>query len=419
MTKHQFEGGNLIASNWSSKGSQKIYSSDPSKGSKLEFGFTEACPEEIDLACFEAELAFKNQKFRDFNLRSKFLFTLADEIEFLGGDLVEAACIETGLPSGRILGEKGRTVFQIREFAKGIEQGDFLGLSIDNKIPNREPIPKPDIRKMNIPIGPVAVFSAGNFPLAFSTAGGDTASAFAAGCPVVLKGHEGHLMTNEIIANAIKTAIKKSDLPGGVFSFVNGGYDIGKQLVQHPKIKSVAFTGSFQGGKALMDYSRKRKSPIPVFCEMGSINPILVSPISQENNSELAKNLADSVFQGTGQFCTNPGLLLIGKGAKTNSFLNDLGEQLQSNEPAPMLSKKIFESFSEKLHQLTQQKPVGEHSTSGYFKVIESNEFIENPIYSEEVFGPFTLAVVYDSLSDLNLVLEKSGRAINRIGFSG
>jgi len=400
-------GANLIASKWSRRGFKILRSINPVDGSHEETEFAEAIVEEIEVATKAAADAVNDPRFQDIQIRSDFLEEMAHQIELLGEELIEAACFETGLPRPRIQGEKARTIFQIRSFAESIKRGEFLGLSIDRAIPDRAPLPKPDIRKKNIPIGPVAVFSAGNFPLAFSTAGGDTVSAIAAGCPVILKGHDGHLMTNEIIAGAILKAIKESEMPNGIFSFLNGGYDIGKALVMDTRVKSVAFTGSFNGGKALMEYANQREDPIPVFCEMGSINPVLISSKYQEHKGEeLASQISDSVFLGTGQFCTNPGILIVQKGDFTEDFLARIKELLLSKEPTPMLNSRIFKGFSEKIQNLSEPIPEKENHSRGYIKTINVREYLGNKRYGEEIFGPFTLAVIFENEIELEQIIS-------------
>ncbi len=400
-------GKNLIGNTWSSRGNAVLSPINPATGSASETEFFVASPEEIDSAGELASRAALDPNFLDLRKRSAFIYEIADQIEQLGDQLVEAACFETGLPEARIMGEKGRTVFQLRQFAQHMLAGFHLDLSWDQAETERVPIPKPDIRKMNIPVGPVAVFSAGNFPLAFSTAGGDTASALAAGCPVILKGHEGHLMTNEIVSQAILKAAEKCSMPDGVFSFVNGGYDVGEQLVKDPNISSIAFTGSTTGGKALIAYARERDEPIPVFCEMGSINPVLVSSSYQENHlDDLPEILAGSIFLGTGQFCTNPGLLLLEKGSKTSDFVEKLSKSLGAQNPTPMLSSKIFEGFSTRVKQLTGEEPSPKNHSSGFLLSVSGEQFLQDKKLQEEVFGPFSLAVIIENQEELQQILS-------------
>ncbi len=401
MIGDNLKGKNLIAGQWSGAGTEVFTSSNPANGQKATKQFSAGTSQELLLACKSAQEAFHSNDLRDLLRRSELLEAIASEIESLGGELIEAACFETGLPEARILGEKGRTIFQIREFARLMKSGDFLGVNFDQAMPERSPIPKPEIKKINVALGPIAVFSASNFPLAFSTAGGDTASALAAGCPVVVKGHENHLMTNEIVGSAISRAIEKTGFHNGTFSFINGEYSIGKELVMNPIIKGVAFTGSFNGGNALMGYAAQRSEPIPVFCEMGSINPIIISKGTQNEVKDLANTIADSVFLGTGQFCTNPGLLLVEKGEGLSHFLEGVESSLSSKRATPMLSEKIFDGFSKQVSELTGKEPETKNHSSGFFKAISTEEFLGNQIYSEEVFGPFTLAVVYENHNEL------------------
>ncbi len=402
MIGDNLNGKNLIAGQWSGAGAETLQSINPANGEKANTQFAAGTSKELQVACESADKAFHSEDLRNLQRRSELLENIASEIESLGEELIEAACFETGLPEARILGEKGRTIFQIRQFAHLMKSGDFLGISVDKAMPDRSPIPKPEIKRINVALGPIAVFSASNFPLAFSTAGGDTASALAAGCPVVVKGHESHLMTNEIIGSAIARAIDRTGFHSGTFSFINGGYSIGKELVMNSLIKGVAFTGSFNGGKALMDYAALRSEPIPVFCEMGSINPIIISKGAQSEVKDLATTLADSVFLGTGQFCTNPGLLLVEKAEDPSNFLEGVESSLSSKHATPMLSEKIFDGFSKQVSELTGKAPETKNHSSGFFKAISAAEFLENQIYSEEVFGPFTLAVIYENHNELS-----------------
>ncbi len=229
----------------------------------------------------------------------------------MGDDLVHRACQESGLPAGRIQGERGRTVNQLKMFADLLREGSWVDARIEMGNPGRKPAPKPDIRRMLLPVGPVVVFGASNFPLAFSTAGGDTASALASGCPVIVKGHESHPGTNEMVAKAIQKAAKETGMPDGVFSSLNGGPEVGSELVKHKDIKAVGFTGSFRGGKAIYDLAQQREDPIPVYAEMGSINPVfLLNEKLSKEASEVAASYAASVALGVGQFCTNPGIII-------------------------------------------------------------------------------------------------------------
>src|SRR5690606_23978220 len=248
---------------------------------------------------------------------------------------LDSYVLESGLPQGRAMGERGRTMGQLRSFAQLVATEDWRGNTFDAAQPDREPLPKDDLRKTMIPLEPVVVFGASNFSLAYSNAGGDRASDLAAGCPVIAKSHPMHAGTSELVASAIVRAAERTGMPKGVFSNINGGIQAGVDLVTHPKVKAVGFTGSLAGGRALYDHAAKREEPIPVFAEMGSINPVIVTPDALSKRSgEIAKTYAGSICLGTGQFCTNPGLLLTLKDANTGAFVQDLAPRAVAPEPA-------------------------------------------------------------------------------------
>ena len=364
----------------------------------------------IEQALQNSSQAFETYKMLSGQKRAAFLDTIADEIEAIGDPLLEVAAAESNLPLARFKGERGRTCGQLRMFAKLLREGSWCEATIDKALPDRTPMPRVDLRRMLIPIGPVAVFGASNFPLAFSTAGGDTASALAAGCPVVYKEHPAHPNTSKMVAEAIERAIQKHNLPIGVFQHISGGIETGRELVLHPDIKAVAFTGSYAGGKSIFDAASSRPIPIPVFAEMGSINPIFILPkkIEQEQE-ELAKQIASSVSLGVGQFCTNPGLILIPK-ASSNDFLLSLKSAFEKLEPAPMLHQEIADNYRKKLDLQMAQKGVsmiylhqnGDTITGApAIATVDAEAWLKNPQLHEEVFGPFTLAVVYDNEEQL------------------
>lgn len=349
------------------------------------------------------------QVYRNFSGKQKaaFLRAIADQIEALGDQLIDAAMTESGLPEGRIRGEKGRTLGQLRLFAAHVEEGSWVNAIIDKGDPAQN---KVDIRNMLHPVGPVVVFTASNFPLAFSTAGGDTASALAAGCPVVVKGHEAHPVTNELVSHAIQQAAKKSGMPDGVFSMLNGDYKTGGALVKHPLTKSVAFTGSLKGGRALYDLATKRPEPIPVFAEMGSINPIIVLPgTMDQKGTAIAQTVAGSVALGAGQFCTNPGLIIVPENGHTE-FSQSLATAMQSTAGQCMLNSGIFENYQQGLSQALEQNGVTKIHRSKATDashilpsaaVTNAQHFVANPQLQEEVFGPFTLIVTYKTGNEL------------------
>jgi 2,5-dioxopentanoate dehydrogenase len=279
---------------------------------KLKNMFTDATSNDINEVMQQAMGAFASYRKVDKEKKACFLESMAAEIEALGDALIETASAETNLPAARLLGERGRTTAQLRMFAAMVREGSWVQASIDKAMPDRTPLPKPDLRKMLLPLGPVVVFGASNFPFAYSTAGGDTASALAAGCPVVVKAHPAHPQTGELFFSAIRKAIGKNNIHPKVFQQVHGAsFEVGKALVQHPHTAAVGFTGSTTGGRALFDYAQERLHPIPVFAEMGSVNPVVFfADAIEKNATALAKQYAGSITLGMGQFCTKPGILL-------------------------------------------------------------------------------------------------------------
>ena len=322
-------GKNYIGNTLSSLGSTTFSTFDPKLNIDNDWTFHEASDAEIVSAVRLAKSAFP--VFRDITGKDRaiFLNAIADEIEALGDELIEVYCKETGLPEGRAKGERGRTMGQLRAFASLIEEGSWVQATIDTALPDRSPMPKSDIRKMMVPLGSVAVFGASNFPLAYSTAGGDTASALASGCPVIVKSHPMHAGTGELVASAIIKAAIKTNMPDGVFSNLNSsGIEVGEKLVKHPDIKAVGFTGSIKGGRALFNMAAQREEPIPVFAEMGSVNPVIFLPRALELKAEnWAKTYAGSITLGAGQFCTNPGLLFAINGTGLTTFIDGTEER--------------------------------------------------------------------------------------------
>lgn len=396
---------NIIGYSISGEGTEVLKATSPLSLKELDGDFKIATEQEVNRTLQKAKQAFLTYSKLAGARKAEFLEAIATQIINLGDELVKRACAESGLPEQRIIGERGRTVNQLRLFAKLVREGSWINASIDKAQPDRQPLPKADIRKMLIPVGPVVVFAASNFPLAFSTAGGDTASALAAGNPVIVKAHNSHLGTNALVASAIQQAAKETNMPDGVFSSLIGrGYKLGKQLVQHPEVRSVGFTGSFAGGKALFDLANQRPQPIPVFAEMSSINPVILLPNKlAENHKELANSFAQSITLGAGQFCTNPGLLIGLEGAGLDKFSQELGEKIASIAGTTMLNKGIWESFEQGKDQVLNQQGVnvvGESNKNGVSlsgKPIVANvsaaDFIQNPNLRHEVFGPYSLLV--------------------------
>lgn len=374
-------------------------------GEVLEPAFSTAGPLEVHQACERAESAFNRFRDLDASQRARFLEAIATQILALGDALLVRAHAETGLPVARLTGERARTVGQLRMFAGELRRGDWLGLRMDPALPDRQPAPRPDLRQRRIAIGPVAVFGASNFPLAFSVAGGDTAAALAAGCPVVVKGHPAHPGTGELVAQAVIAAAQECNMPEGVFSLLNGaGNAVGGLLAADPRIKAVAFTGSRTGGLALARIAQARKQPIPVFAEMSSVNPVLLLPAALESGAErLAREFVASLTMGVGQFCTNPGLLLAQDGSGLDRFIAAVSAALAEVQPGVMLTTGILGAYRAGVDRLGGYEGVtviarGAQSASssdgcGAVFVASASAFIENPLIGEEVFGPASVIV--------------------------
>ena len=399
---------NLIAGTPSAEGKESLQSINPVTQKPLPEQFSIATESEVNASAILAHEAWKVYKKTSGAEKAVFLRTIAAEIEKLGDTLVKRAMEESGLPEGRIKGERGRTCNQLRLFADLIAEGSWVDAIIDEALPDRQPMPRVDLRKMSVALGPVLVFTASNFPLAFSTAGGDTASALAAGCPVIVKAHPAHLGTNALVAEAITRAAKQCNLPKGVFSSLQGGIETGQQLVMHPLIKAVGFTGSFRGGKALFDLGNSRPNPIPVYAEMGSNNPIFILQEKlQEDSQALATQIASSVNLGAGQFCTNPGILVLQKSKATETFLESLKSSFAQLEAATMLNKEIFNGYQKGKADCIHSKGVsvlfkGEKLNSDWkaepaFATVPAEDFLQNKNLQEEVFGPFTLVVLCEN----------------------
>ena len=411
-------GYNFIGCNRGAAGDKKLYAFSTVLKNNLPGEFTVATEEEIQEAVHKAASCFEVYRQTSFADRADFLDAIADEIMQLDKELIERAHLETGLPEARITGERGRTVGQLKLFASLLREGSFVEAIIDTAQPDRKPLPRSDLRRMLMPIGPVAVFAASNFPLAFSTAGGDTASALAAGCPVIVKAHSAHLGTNELVATAIITAAKNCNMPDGVFSSLIGeGSVLGQELVKHPQIKAVGFTGSFRGGMALLKSAiNEREEPIPVYAEMSSINPVLVLPdkLKQDTDAVVAQ-LTASITLGVGQFCTNPGLLFIIKDAVTETFIKKMGQSLQQVPAAVMLNQTICAAYYKERQQLLSQDDVtavwaGEmdpdYRGSTALAQTTAKSFIKNSVLQNEVFGPASLVVLCEDQEELKTTLQ-------------
>ena len=375
---------------------------------------------QINATIHKSEQAFKKYRLKSGKQKAAFLRAIADEIEALGDVLIDTASRESNLPTARFMGERGRTTGQLRMFANYVEEGSWVDAMIDTAQLDRQPIPKVDLRKMLVPMGTVVVFGASNFPLAFSTAGGDTASALASGCPVVVKAHPAHIETARLVASAILKAADKTGMPEGVFAQVEGGFDVGQRLVKHPSVSAVAFTGSFVGGKALFDLANKRKNPIPVFAEMGSVNPVfLFENALILRGDALATQLADSVTLGVGQFCTNPGLIIGVESDSFNGFLNSFKTKMQAKMPAPMLHQGIADNYKKGLSTVSEMgnQVVLEHLTvasdgnalngTPSVAVVNGAAFLKNKALHHEVFGPFSLVVKCKNLGEMKKIIDQ------------
>ncbi|MBM1106878.1 aldehyde dehydrogenase (NADP(+)) [Aurantibacter crassamenti] len=412
-------GKNYIGAAQSATGSKTYKTFDPKLNLETEWTFTEATAEEIDNAVSEASSAFKLYSATSATEKANFLRVIAQEIEALGDTLIQTYMKESGLPEGRAKGERGRTMGQLNAFAALLEEGSWVDATIDTAQPNREPMPKVDLRKMLVPIGPIVVFGSSNFPFAFSTAGGDTASALAAGCPVIVKSHPMHAATGEMVASAVLRAVEKSGMPNGVFSNLNSsGIEVGQQLVMHPKVKGVGFTGSIKGGTALYRLANQRDEPIPVFAEMGSINPVIALPSAlTEKGDDWAKNYAGSITLGAGQFCTNPGLILGIKSSSLDNFIKVLGTSIEELEPFCMLHPNIYNGFENGKKELSSQggvDVVAEYSAEAapnYAKqkvlTVNGANFLKNTKLHQEVFGPFSVVVRCEDATQLAEIIEK------------
>ena len=412
-------GKNYIAGEIAASGTQTFRAVNPATGTELSTDFYAVTEQEVDQAVAAATEAFKTYRNTTPGERRALLNGIADEILALGDALIERCVAESGLPVGRITGERGRTVGQLRLFAEVAGEGSWVDARIDLPDAERQPAPKPDVRSMLRPLGPVGVFGASNFPLAFSVAGGDTASALAAGCPVVVKGHPSHPGTCELIALAINKAVADNGLPAGTFSLIQGNSNAsGGWLVTHPGIKAVGFTGSYGGGKALFDAANRREQPVPVYAEMGSTNPVFILPGAlRERGAEIASGLTQSVALGVGQFCTNPGLVFLAPVPDTAAFTEQVAEHFRGVDAAVMLNEGIRSAYERGVSALRAHDAVtllseGREATEGYTGTARvftatADRFLQGAELEEEVFGPSTVLITGDTRAQL---LESAAR---------
>ncbi|MFH8135728.1 aldehyde dehydrogenase (NADP(+)) [Pantoea osteomyelitidis] len=408
----------LIGAQRQRGGAQAFQAIDPQQDRALDPLFYEADASQIDAACQLATGAFTVYSSLDLRQRARFLRQIGKNILALGDALIERAMQETALPRGRIEGERGRTIGQLNMFADVVENGAFQGVIIENALPNRKPLPRPDLRQRQVALGPVAVFGASNFPLAFSVAGGDTASALAAGCPVVVKAHPAHPGTSELVAGAVAEAVAQCELPEGVFSLLHGvSAQSGSALVKHPAICAVGFTGSRTGGLALLKLAQQRPVPIPLYAEMSSINPLLLLPAAlQQRAASLAQGFVDSLTLGCGQFCTNPGIVFALDGADFDRFVQHACEAVRQKPSATMLTPAIAQACAQHAaalaalsgvqHLMYGQEKTGANQGQPQLLSVSAHDFINEPRMQNEVFGPVSLLVRCASQAELRAALR-------------
>lgn len=416
----KLEGLSIIGSGRGAAGDSVFCGINPATGDTLPTDYHSATAGEVDRAAQLAADAFDRLAGFSVKERAAFLRRIAANIEAAADAIKVRGSAETGLPEARLIGETGRTTGQLRLFADLVEEGSWVDARIDTAMPDRAPLPKPDLRYQLRPIGPVAVFCASNFPLAFSVAGGDTASALAAGCPVIVKAHHAHPGTAEIVGRAIADAVETCGFPEGTFSLLYGsGRVVGQALVQHPAIKAVGFTGSRSGGRALFDLAAARPEPIPVYAEMSSINPVFLLPsVLAGDHETLATGLQGSLTLGVGQFCTNPGLILTAKSPEADAFKAALAGKLSGTGPATMLHRGIRDSYVEGVSRKSAHPEVsavlvadcapgaGQADVAPAVFSTDATTYLRDPALSEEVFGPSTLFVESDEASQLLRIAE-------------
>ncbi|WP_020680607.1 aldehyde dehydrogenase (NADP(+)) [Marinobacterium rhizophilum] len=414
----QITGEMLIGARAVRGQAKPIQGINPATGETLSPAFAGGGQAEVDQACTLAAQAFDTFRESTLEARAAFIEAIAENILNLGDALIERAMAESGLPRARIEGERGRTMGQLRLFASVVRAGNWLDVRIDPAMPDRAPLPRADLRLRQIPLGPVAVFGASNFPLAFSVAGGDTASALAAGCPVVVKAHSAHPGTSELVGRAIQQAVADAGLPEGVFSLLFGsGRDVGANLVAHPAIKAVGFTGSRNGGTALMNIAANRPEPIPVYAEMSSINPVFLMPAAlQARGDAIAKGFVGSLAMGAGQFCTNPGLVIAVEGAELDQFLQTAATALADVAAQTMLTPGIYQAYSEGVAQLKGNAGVtavaegiagqGPNQCQAGLYVTSAEAFLADERLCDEVFGASSLVIKCRSIEEFALVAE-------------
>ena len=414
----QLHGVNFIASQAREATGAPVYAIDPATNKRIGPAFASASLAMANEACERAWADFDTYRRISLSRRVQFLQTIAEQIEALGEVLLERVMLETGLPRERVVNERARTCYQLRHFAALVSQGQWLGAQIDPALPQRLPQPRPDIRQQWLPLGPVAVFGASNFPLAFSVAGGDTAAAFAAGAPVVVKAHPAHPGTSELVGWAIATAVALCDMPEGIFSLLHdSGHEIAQALVQHPGIKAVGFTGSRSGGTALMVLAAARPEPIPVYAEMASINPVYLLPQAlQQRGAQIAQQWVAALTLNAGQFCTNPGLLLAVEGDALEAFTTAAAAELAQVPAATMLTPSIAQSYQQAVARRMQHPAVscvqqgrettGVNQCQATLFSTQADDFIQSAELHQEIFGACALLVRCRDMAQIQAVTE-------------
>lgn len=411
----RLEGSHFVGNDRSAEGGNTFRGVDPSSSRELDPQYREATSREIDRAVRLAADAFEDFRARPPEHKAALLDRIASEIESLGDALIERANAETALGPQRLAGERARTCNQLRMFARLVEEGSWVQARIDRAMPDRKPLPRPDLRRMLIPVGPVVSFAASNFPLAISVAGNDTASGLAAGCPVIVKAHPAHPGTSEMVGAAVTKAVREMGMPNGLVSVLHGRtHDVGLALVRHPLVKAVGFTGSVRAGRTLFDAANARSDPIPVFAEMGSINPVFVLPGALEQRGrQIAEGLKNSVTLGVGQFCTCPGLVVGLEGDATNTFTAAVAELIAAAPPGTMLYDGIRRAYADGVQSFTNvqgvkvaaqsKTPADATRTQGAPTLFTADvdTFVGNKRLQEELFGPSTLLVTGRSKEDL------------------
>ncbi|QXH98295.1 aldehyde dehydrogenase (NADP(+)) [Pseudomonas monsensis] len=413
LTGHMLIGQHTVAGN-----RDAIRGLDPATDTALEPAYFGGSAEHVEQACALAWAALDRYRETTLSARGEFLERIAEEIEDLGDELIDRAASETGLPRARLLGERGRTCQQLRMFARTVRAGEWLDVRVDPAQPQRQPLPRSDLRQRQIPLGPVAVFGASNFPLAFSVAGGDTASALAAGCPVIVKAHGAHPGTSELVGRAVTRAVKACDVPEGVFSLVYGsGRELGIALVSDRRIKAVGFTGSRSGGLTLIQAAQARPEPIPVYAEMSSINPVLLFPAALHQRTQaLAEGFVASLTLGAGQFCTNPGLVIARQGPALDAFVGRVAERLQLSPAQTMLTPDICSAYKAGVNALAQNSRAriaasgqiagGPNACQAHVFATDAADFLTDHSLQAEVFGAASLIVQCASDAEIRRVIE-------------